>query len=77
MEIYCPKCRWEPPPSARWQCTCGHVWHTFETGGQCPGCTKVWRDTMCLACRGWSKHHDWYHGLPPVGVLLGEEEAVG
>ena len=58
VEIYCPKCRWEPPPDARWECTCRHVWHTFDTGGQCPQCGKVWRDTMCLTCCQWSKHHD-------------------
>ena len=43
-EIYCPKCRWEPPPDARWQCTCRHVWHAFETGGQCPKCGKAERE---------------------------------
>ena len=76
MEIYCPKCRWEPPPEARWQCACRHVWNTFETGGRCPKCGKVWHDTQCLACRRWSKHHDWYHGLPPVDALLEEREAA-
>ena len=76
MEIYCPKCRWEPPPDARWQCACGHVWNTFETGGQCPKCGKVWRDTQCLSCRRWSKHHDWYHDLPPVDELVREAEDV-
>ena len=24
MEIYCPECEWEPPPSAEWTCECGH-----------------------------------------------------
>jgi len=75
VEIYCPKCRWEPPPDARWECTCRHVWHTFDTGGQCPQCGKVWRDTMCLTCCQWSKHHDWYHDLPPVGELLRRKRA--
>lgn len=77
MEIHCPKCRWEPTPEARWQCTCRHIWHAFDTAGRCPACGKVWRDTMCLACRQWSKHHDWYHHLPPLDELVREEEAVG
>ncbi|NNF58909.1 MAG: hypothetical protein HKN04_11790 [Rhodothermaceae bacterium] len=76
MNIHCPKCRWEPTPEARWTCRCGTIWNTFETGGQCPACRKVWRDTQCLACAQWSKHHDWYHGLPPVDELMREEEAV-
>ena len=68
MDIYCPKCEWEPPPSARWRCTCGHVWNTFDTQGQCPSCDKVWTETQCLACKKWSPHHDWYHDLPPVDM---------
>ena len=68
MEIYCPKCTWHPDASARWHCACGHAWNTFETGGQCPACKRVWRDTQCLACTRWSKHHDWYHDLPPIDV---------
>ncbi len=73
-QIYCPKCEWEPPSSARWACTCGHVWHTFDTQGQCPACEKVWRETQCLQCNAWSPHHDWYHNLPPVEI---EEMTVG
>ena len=68
MEIYCPKCEWEPPPSAEWACTCGHSWHTFDTHGKCPKCGTVWRETQCFACQEWSPHHDWYHALPPVDV---------
>ena len=68
MKIRCPKCRWEPDASARWGCSCGHQWNTFDTNGQCPACGRVWRDTQCLACRRWSKHHDWYEDLPPVDV---------
>ena len=75
MKIYCPLCRWEPRSGDRWQCFpgCGHVWNTFDTGGKCPQCGKVWRDTVCLACHCWSKHHDWYHDLPPVEVDEVEE----
>lgn len=63
MEIYCPKCNWEPHKQDRWGCSCGHSWNTFDTFGQCPACGKVWKDTQCLsfACLQWSKHHDWYH----------------
>jgi len=66
LEIYCPKCEWEPPSHARWACTCGHAWNTFDTYGRCPECSKVWRETQCLRCSVWSPHHDWYHNLPPV-----------
>jgi hypothetical protein len=76
MEIHCPKCRWKPTPEARWTCRCRNVWNTFETGGQCPKCRKVWRDTQCLACSQWSRHHDWYHDLPPVDELIQEIEVV-
>lgn len=57
-------------PQNTWVCApgCNHSWNTFETGGRCPGCAKVWRDTQCLACMRFSKHHDWYHDLPPVDV---------
>ena len=77
MRIACPKCDWEPHAAARWTCVCGHDWHTFETGGECPNCGKRWRDTQCLACARWSKHHDWYRGLPAVDALLAEAEARG
>ena len=78
MDIYCPKCEWEPPASAEWTCECGHSWHTFDTHGQCPECGKVWRETQCHECTVWSPHHDWYHDLPPVDVdeiTEGEEAA--
>ncbi len=68
MDIYCPKCEWEPPAGAEWTCKCGHSWHTFDTHGQCPECGKVWRETQCHQCHEWSPHHDWYHDLPPVDV---------
>jgi hypothetical protein len=65
-EIYCPQCRWKPPPDARWVCTpeiggCGKVWDTFATGGVCPRCSWHWIITCCHACRQFSAHVDWYH----------------
>ena len=74
--IACPQCDWEPPPSARWTCGCGHDWNTFDTGGQCPACGTVHRDTQCPRCVRWSKHHDWYRDLPPVDGLLDEIETT-
>lgn len=73
MKIYCPKCGFEPTPDILWQCSpgCHHLWHTFDTRGQCPNCFKWWRDTQCPACALWSPHDDWYHDGPPVE----EEEA--
>jgi hypothetical protein len=70
MKIACPKCDWEPTASARWWCTCGHCWNTFETGGACPACRHLWRKTQCLACHRMSPHVDWYRDLPPVDALL-------
>lgn len=71
MKIYCPKCTWKPNPDSLWFCSkCGHEWNTFDTQGICPKCKYVWRDTQCLACHQWSKHHDWYHDLPLIDKLL-------
>ncbi|GAB4572889.1 MAG: hypothetical protein Kow0077_13550 [Anaerolineae bacterium] len=61
MKIACPKCNWHPPAGARWQCTCGHMWHSFATHGVCPACSKRWQMTQCHACHVWSDHEDWYH----------------
>jgi hypothetical protein len=58
--IRCPRCGWTPNPSCRWQCGCGHTWHTFDTGGVCPGCMKRWESTECPRCHAWSPHSDWY-----------------
>jgi hypothetical protein len=68
LKIYCPKCEYEPDEWDLWSCSCGHAWHTFDTCGKCPQCAKVWLDTACPSCSKWSKHHDWYHNLPPVNV---------
>ena len=63
VKIECPKCTWEPTPDSRWQCSCGHIWNTFDTAGRCPSCGKQWKDTCCLSCHEWSPHIDWYKGL--------------
>lgn len=59
-EIKCPKCEWHPNIDDKWQCSCFHVWNTFDTGGICPACKKRWEDTQCLKCKKWSPHLDWY-----------------
>lgn len=63
MYIACPKCDWRPRATSRWICSpgCNEVWNTFDTHGICPGCGKGWQETMCLACKRWSDHEDWYH----------------
>lgn len=69
--IRCPLCGWEPRSSDLWTCWdctvpeglargCGTSWHTFDTGGRCPGCDHQWAWTTCLACGRWSRHADWY-----------------
>jgi hypothetical protein len=65
-EIHCPRCRWKPPPDARWVCSpeiggCGKIWDTFATGGLCPRCSWHWIITSCHVCRQFSAHADWYH----------------
>lgn len=62
-QIYCPKCKKPPRAEDRWGCipSCGTVWHTFWTGGVCPGCGYHWEKTQCLACGETSPHKDWYH----------------
>jgi hypothetical protein len=68
VKIACPKCDWEPHPNDRWSCSCGHSWNTFDTGGRCPACGKVWEHTQCLSqaeggCEQWSLHLEWYRNL--------------
>ena len=62
-KIYCPRCAWAPSPDDRWECRpgCHVVWNTFETRGRCPGCSKRWLVTVCLACFQASLHEHWYH----------------
>ncbi|WP_207497067.1 hypothetical protein [Aridibaculum aurantiacum] len=77
IDIYCPKCQWEPAEDSEWMCECGHVWNTFDTGGRCPSCKKVWDHTQCIGpeggCDQWSPHLDWYHGLEEIVRKLKEE----
>ncbi len=61
MYVACPKCDWRPEPVHRWECSCGYVWNTFETGGICPVCACHWEETLCPECGCWSDHEDWYH----------------
>lgn len=66
MQIWCPGCEWKPKPSTRWVCErrCRHEWNTFDTGGVCPACSKVWELTQCHACHRKYPHPDWYHDDP-------------
>ncbi len=63
--VRCPKCGWEPDESCIWVCdVCNTKWNTFETRGQCPGCSKVFIDTACSrkwgGCGQMSLNADWY-----------------
>ena len=60
IKILCPRCDWAPQQSSRWACSCRWVWNTFETGGVCPDCGKVWEETCCPSCESWSRHRLWY-----------------
>ena len=75
-EIYCPKCEYHPVAEDRWECmpSCGTSWHTFWTGGVCPGCSYQWRVTQCPACGELSPHKDWYHY--PEGDKTETEEDI-
>jgi phage terminase large subunit GpA-like protein len=64
MYIACPRCDWHPTPDIKWTCSCGHMWHTFDTHGVCPACGTVWAMTQCSTqhgCGVWSDHEEWYH----------------
>lgn len=76
MRIHCPKCGWKPRGYELWSCApgCRHQWHTFDTGGKCPKCGKIWRVTACHACHQWSPHEDWYHDEPPIETRTEEKE---
>jgi hypothetical protein len=58
--VRCPKCEWRPRAADRWQCTCLHIWNTFQTHGVCPSCGFRWPWTQCLRCHERSPHLDWY-----------------
>jgi hypothetical protein len=72
MYIACPRCDWQPTPDFKWNCTCGHHWHTFETHGVCPNCGKVWKMTKCPVgegCGQWTDHEEWYHDDEDILVI--------
>lgn len=69
LEIKCPKCSWKPTGEKLWQCSCKHIWNTFETGAVCPKCKKRWEDTSCPKCHKWSKHLIWYCDLDKLLTL--------
>ena len=58
--IRCPLCEWTPHRKDVWSCTCGNLWHTFETGGVCPACFLQWSTTQCFSCHVFSAHAAWY-----------------
>jgi hypothetical protein len=62
-KIYCPRCEYHPVAEDRWSCLpkCGTSWHTFWTGGVCPGCGHAWQVTQCPVCHKNSPHKAWYH----------------
>ena len=79
FKIECPKCRWEPQPHDRWECSCGHLWNTFDTQGKCPRCQVQWEHTQCLSaweggCAQWSPHVDWYVIPIDISEILEEEK---
>ncbi|MBL8340751.1 MAG: hypothetical protein JNL30_04715 [Rubrivivax sp.] len=79
-EIHCPACGYKPRIEDRWTCVaeCGTVWHTFWTGGVCPGCTRPWKTTQCPTCEKVSPHRAWYHlpGDPPASRTEPAESGV-
>jgi hypothetical protein len=74
--IRCPACEWRPTPEARWECvpSCATIFHTFWTGGVCPGCGWKWEKTQCLACGTLSPHKAWYREPDEAGDE-GEDES--
>lgn len=76
-QIYCPQCQYRPRAEDRWHCipSCGTSWHTFWTGGVCPGCGHSWKVTQCPACAALSAHKAWYHF--PKDPPESKEEELG
>ena len=65
--ILCPRCEYRPRPDDRWACLprCATLWHTFWTGGVCPGCGLRWPVTQCPSCGAVSPHKQWYREPTP------------
>jgi hypothetical protein len=75
--IRCPRCAYRPRAEDRWACmpSCGTVWHTFWTGGVCPGCGHRWQKTQCPSCGELTPHRDWYR--EPEREPAGEASGTG
>jgi len=79
VKIWCPGCEWKPMPKSRWSCApngCRHTWNTFDTGGVCPGCSKIWHRTQCLRCFDHYPHYDWYHDDIETDAIVDIDEAL-
>jgi hypothetical protein len=76
--IFCPQCEYRPKAEDRWSCmpSCGTSWHTFWTGGVCPGCGFQWQHTQCPACGKLSPHKAWYHYPIDESQEQTEQEAL-
>jgi hypothetical protein len=77
-DIHCPACGYKPRAEDRWSCmpSCGTVFHTFWTGGTCPGCNHAWTQTQCPACNRLTPHKAWYHWPADQEVQRTEEIEV-
>ena len=60
--VKCPHCAWIPDGGHHWQCPIceGEHFNTFEQGGQCPDCEKVFEDTSCPRCDHLSPYDWWW-----------------
>ncbi len=62
----CPSCGASPPMGMFWTCSnCGTQFDTFETGGVCPRCGRVFAVTSCADCGKASPIAQWQGA--PVG----------
>ncbi len=56
----CPGCRVHPPRAALWTCgDCQEPFDTFETGGACPACERVFAGTACPDCGQAHPFEQW------------------
>jgi hypothetical protein len=77
-EIHCPACGYKPRAEDRWACvpSCNTTFHTFWTGGVCPGCGLEWAKTQCPQCGVLSPHKAWYHWPVDVPMEMDEHAIV-